>query len=82
MPLHILQDSSPHQGKAVMLQRVYYHCVSKEKRKKKNEWTWVPSSTCRGIGSQRFVLKTSEKFRKMVMRTLYARQGKRHRCIE
>ena len=35
MPLHILQDSSPHQGKAVMLQRVYYHCVSKEKRKKK-----------------------------------------------
>ena len=35
--------------------------VSNEKRKKKNEWTWVSSSTCREIGSQPFILKTSKK---------------------
>ena len=60
MPLHILRDSSPHQEKAVMLQRVYYH-VCQMKKEKKNEWTWVSSSICKEIGSQPFVLKTSKK---------------------
>lgn len=61
MPLHMLRDSSPHQEKAVMLQRVYYQVCLMKKEKKKNEWTWVSSSTCREIGSQPFILKTSKK---------------------